>query len=118
MPPGKRAWPFHGHHANEELFVILSGSGRLRYSDGDHALRAGDVALCPASGAASAPDHQHRRYGPALSRHQHDERARRYRLSRQRQVRGHGRRRARRRQGEPVGGPCRALCRCGNLLGR
>ena len=34
VPPGKRAWPFHGHHANEELFVILSGSGRLRYADG------------------------------------------------------------------------------------
>lgn len=54
VPPGKRAWPFHGHHANEELFVVLSGSGRLRYADGEHALRAGDVALCPASGAASA----------------------------------------------------------------
>src|SRR3546814_8857456 len=40
VPPGKRAWPFHGHHANEELFVILSGSGRLRYADGEHALRA------------------------------------------------------------------------------
>ncbi|MBA15385.1 MAG: cupin [Sphingomonas sp.] len=54
VPPGKRAWPFHGHHANEELFVILSGSGRLRYADGDHPLQAGDVALCPALGAASA----------------------------------------------------------------
>ncbi|WP_109806774.1 cupin domain-containing protein [Sphingosinithalassobacter portus] len=54
VPPGKRAWPFHGHHANEELFVILSGTGRLRYADGDHGLRAGDVALCPAGGAASA----------------------------------------------------------------
>ena len=54
VPPGKRAWPFHGHHANEEMFVILSGTGRLRYADQDHALCAGDVALCPAKGAASA----------------------------------------------------------------
>ena len=54
VPPGKRAWPFHGHHANEELFVILAGAGRLRYADAEYALRAGDVALCPAEGAASA----------------------------------------------------------------
>lgn len=54
VPSGKRAWPYHGHHANEEMFVILSGTGRLRYANGEHALRSGDVVLCPANGAASA----------------------------------------------------------------
>ncbi|MEO7467269.1 MAG: cupin domain-containing protein, partial [Sphingobium limneticum] len=48
VPPGKRAWPYHGHHANEEIFVILSGTGCLRYAGDEHALRPDDVVLCPA----------------------------------------------------------------------
>jgi uncharacterized cupin superfamily protein len=30
VPPGKAAFPFHHHHANEEHFFILSGVGVLR----------------------------------------------------------------------------------------
>lgn len=30
VPPGKAAFPFHHHHANEEHFFVLSGSGVLR----------------------------------------------------------------------------------------
>src|SRR5947209_5660760 len=30
VAPGKRAWPFHYHVANEEAFYILAGSGLLR----------------------------------------------------------------------------------------
>lgn len=30
VPPGKAAFPLHHHHANEEHFFILSGSGVLR----------------------------------------------------------------------------------------
>ena len=30
VPPGKRAFPLHNHHVNEEMFFILSGSGELR----------------------------------------------------------------------------------------
>lgn len=30
VPPGKAAFPFHHHHANEEHFFILSGTGVLR----------------------------------------------------------------------------------------
>lgn len=33
VPPGKRAFPFHNHHANEEIFLILEGEGTLRYGD-------------------------------------------------------------------------------------
>ena len=43
VAPGKKAWPYHLHHANEELFVILAGEGTLRYDGTTYPLRAGDV---------------------------------------------------------------------------
>lgn len=54
LPPGKKAWPFHAHHANDELFVILSGSGRVRFGAGTYEVAAGDVVVCPAGGAETA----------------------------------------------------------------
>ena len=30
VEPGKRAFPYHNHHGNEELFVILDGAGTYR----------------------------------------------------------------------------------------
>lgn len=54
VPPGKAAWPFHSHHANDELFLILSGTGELRFGDTRHAITAGMVAVCPAGGAETA----------------------------------------------------------------
>jgi uncharacterized cupin superfamily protein len=50
VPPGKRAWPFHAHLVNEELVIVLAGSGTLRLADRQLPLRAGDVvALVPGS---------------------------------------------------------------------
>jgi uncharacterized cupin superfamily protein len=43
VPPGKKAWPYHRQHANEELFVILAGEGTLRHEGERHPIRAGDV---------------------------------------------------------------------------
>ncbi|MEW5420669.1 cupin domain-containing protein [Amorphus sp. 3PC139-8] len=54
IPPGKKAWPYHSHHANDELFVILEGRGRLRHGGHDYAIASGDVVVCPAGGAESA----------------------------------------------------------------
>lgn len=54
LAPGKRAFPFHCHHANEELFLVLSGCGTLRFGAEQHALRAGDVVLVPAGGPETA----------------------------------------------------------------
>jgi uncharacterized cupin superfamily protein len=54
VPPGKRAWPFHNHHANEEMFFILSGSGKLRYGDQEFPVRAGDFIAAPAGGRSTA----------------------------------------------------------------
>lgn len=50
VPPGKRAFPKHAHHANEEMFFILSGSGELRHGDETSPLRAGDFIACPPGG--------------------------------------------------------------------
>lgn len=47
IPPGKKAFPYHFHHVNEELFFILSGTGTVRTPDGNHALAPGDLLCCP-----------------------------------------------------------------------
>jgi uncharacterized cupin superfamily protein len=54
VAPGKRSCPFHSHHAEEEMFFILEGSGDLRYGDTRHPLRAGDIVACPAGGPDTA----------------------------------------------------------------
>ena len=54
VPPGKKAWPFHHHHANEEMFYILEGTGSLRFGDQTHALRPGDFVAAPAGGRETA----------------------------------------------------------------
>lgn len=54
LPPGKKAWPFHAHYANEEMFFILEGRGRLRYGDCEFPIRAGDFIAAPAGGIESA----------------------------------------------------------------
>ncbi len=48
LPPGKAAWPAHAHLANEELFFILEGRGRLRLGERNWPLVAGDVVAIPA----------------------------------------------------------------------
>lgn len=54
VPANKRAWPFHCHHANDELFVILAGDGVVRFGARDWPVRAGDVVVCPAGGPETA----------------------------------------------------------------
>jgi uncharacterized cupin superfamily protein len=54
VPPGKKAWPYHFHHVNEELFVIIKGAGTLRYGGAEHPVKAGDVIACPAGGPETA----------------------------------------------------------------
>jgi len=54
VPPGKRAWPYHCHHNNEEMFFILAGSGTLRIGAQSIPLRAGDVVCAPEGGPETA----------------------------------------------------------------
>ncbi len=48
IPPGRRSWPFHFHHANEEFFYVRFGYGQLRTIDGTRDLSPGDAFACPA----------------------------------------------------------------------
>ena len=47
IPPGKRAFPYHYHYVNEEMFLILEGTGELRWPGGTHPLKPMDVICCP-----------------------------------------------------------------------
>lgn len=48
VQPGKRAWPYHAHHAIEEMVYVISGSGTLRHAGKEYAIRAGDFICSPA----------------------------------------------------------------------
>ena len=54
VPPGRRAFPLHNHHANEEMFFVLEGSGELRMGEATYRVRAGDVIACPPGGPETA----------------------------------------------------------------
>jgi uncharacterized cupin superfamily protein len=47
VAPGMRSCPYHCHHAQEEMFVILAGSGTLRVAGEMLPLKAGDVVFIP-----------------------------------------------------------------------
>jgi uncharacterized cupin superfamily protein len=44
---GKRSCPYHFHHAQEEAFVVLEGTGTLRVAGEMLPLKAGDVVFIP-----------------------------------------------------------------------
>ena len=50
VPPGKRAFPFHCHHLNEEMFYVIEGSGEVRIGEESFTIRAGDIIACPPGG--------------------------------------------------------------------
>jgi uncharacterized cupin superfamily protein len=45
LAPGKQATRLHRHHFQEEMFLILKGSGTLRHGAKEVAVRAGDFIL-------------------------------------------------------------------------
>ena len=51
LQPGKRAWPYHSHHAIEEMFYVISGTGTLRHAGEEYPIRAGDFICSPADPA-------------------------------------------------------------------
>ena len=50
VPPGKRAFPFHNHRLNEEMFYVIEGSGEVRIGTETYPIRAGDFIACPPGG--------------------------------------------------------------------
>jgi uncharacterized cupin superfamily protein len=47
IDPGKKLWPYHLHHANEEWVIVLRGEPTLRTHEGEQQLREGDVVAFP-----------------------------------------------------------------------
>ena len=50
VPPGKRAFPFHNHHVNEEMFFVLEGEGEVRIGSETLPIKKGDFISCPPGG--------------------------------------------------------------------
>lgn len=50
VPPGKKVCPFHNHRINEEMFLILEGTGTLRFGNKEYAITKHDVISCPPGG--------------------------------------------------------------------
>lgn len=48
IDPGQNGSPFHLHHANEEMIVVLAGRPTLRTIDGSRLLEPGEIVACPA----------------------------------------------------------------------
>ena len=47
LAPGMRCCPYHLHHAQEEMFIVLEGEGTLRVAGELLPIRAGDVIHMP-----------------------------------------------------------------------
>lgn len=45
VPPHGKGWPYHFHHGNEELLVVVTGTPTVRTPDGERVLQPGDCVL-------------------------------------------------------------------------
>lgn len=54
VEPGKRAFPYHNHHSNEEAFFVLAGTGEYRLGNARHPIKAGDFLAAPSGGPETA----------------------------------------------------------------
>lgn len=54
VPAGKSSCPFHNHHVEDELFIVLGGEGTYRFGEQSLSFKAGDVLGAPAGGRDTA----------------------------------------------------------------
>ncbi len=47
LPPGEKSFPYHLHHGNEELLIVLAGTPTLRGPVEERRLGPGDLAFFP-----------------------------------------------------------------------
>ncbi len=47
VEPGRKLWPYHTHHLNEEWVIVLRGEPTLRTPEGAQVLSEGDVVCFP-----------------------------------------------------------------------
>ena len=60
LPPGKAQCPFHCHHGEEEMFLIIEGEGELRFGDKRYPHPQARYHRVPDRWCrCRAPDHQH-----------------------------------------------------------
>lgn len=45
LPPGETAYPYHWHHVDEEIVIVLAGRPTLRMPDGERELEPGEIVL-------------------------------------------------------------------------
>lgn len=57
IPPGKIGTPYHFHHLNEEVFIILEGEATLRQNDKRRIVKKGDIIFFP-----TGPEGAHQLY--------------------------------------------------------
>jgi uncharacterized cupin superfamily protein len=67
VAPGKRAWPKHAHHVNEEMMLVLEGSGTYHCGSESAAIKAGDLIAAPPGDGSTA--HQIENTGTAPLRY-------------------------------------------------
>lgn len=54
VQPGKSSCPFHNHHVEHEMFIVLEGQGMYRFGKDSYPIRGGDVLAAPAGGQDTA----------------------------------------------------------------
>ena len=54
VEPGRRAFPFHNHLGNDEMFIILEGEGLYRFGADEFTVKSGDVCAAPSGGPETA----------------------------------------------------------------
>jgi uncharacterized cupin superfamily protein len=45
LAPGEKSFPYHFHHANEEMLIVLDGEVTVRTPDGETVARTGDALI-------------------------------------------------------------------------
>ena len=50
LSPGKMVCPFHNHRVNEEMFLVLEGTGTLRFGETQYPIKTHDIIACPPGG--------------------------------------------------------------------
>lgn len=54
VQPGESAFPLHAHYQEDEIIIVLSGTGTYRFAGENHAVKAGDTLAAPAGRAELA----------------------------------------------------------------
>lgn len=52
LPPGKKSFPLHAHLVTEEALFVISGTAKVRTTEGETRIGPGDFVSFPAGGVA------------------------------------------------------------------